>query len=411
MINAHLHDALPLALQLHCPFVVSSEVFKQKGIDLKKKGAALEQQLDALVEQTGFASQPASPNASGNLEFAQGLAGWAIEGDRKYFDYHLDAETTSTGKPSLAINLQGTEHQGYIQLNHADIAAEPYRGQRVRLVAYLKAEEVKVAGLNLGMNASPMDPEQKFPDFYRTESPAIRGTQDWTRYELVIDVPVGAHTIRPAFMMWRKGKAWLDGLRLEVVEKSVPLTGTQLLMHSSPLNLDFRQELSFWEFSQQSSLWAIEGEPQQEYQCGLEQTAEGTATAFLKAVVQQPQERVTLQQTVLANQHYAGKRIRISASMKTASVVSQASLFLHVSPATSFAGSPPAEELIERPVSGTTDWTHYEIEADVPRKWGQMLSFGIALHGQGQIWVKNIQMETVEKQANMRQANGKERRN
>jgi hypothetical protein len=204
----------------------------------------------------------------------------------------------------------------------------------------------------------------------------------------------------------------LDGLRLEVVEKSVPLTGTtQLPMKSSPLNLDFRQGLSFWDFSQQSSLWAIKGNPQQEYQCGLEQTAEGTATVFLKAIAEQPQERVTLNQYVLANKHYAGKRVRFSVCMKTATVVSQASLFLDVSPPASLGGSPLAKELIERPVSGTTDWTHYEIEADVPRKWGQSLSFGIALHGQGQVWVKNIQVEIVEKQANIRPANGKEKRN
>ncbi|QBD76430.1 sigma-70 family RNA polymerase sigma factor [Ktedonosporobacter rubrisoli] len=395
-INAHLHDALPLALHLHCPFVVSEEVFKQKGVKLKKKGATLEQQLDAMLEQNSNAAHLPGHKTSGKLEFAQGLVGWTISGDRKYFNYHLDRNTSYTGKLSLAINQQGTEHKGFIQLKHEDIAADPYRGKHMRFIAFLKAEEVKTAGFVLSVEAPPLDPEENFPAIYTTRSPKpIKGTYDWTRHELVIDVPDRAIAIRLIFSMWRKGKVWLDGLSLEIVDGNVPLTGTKLLLQRYPLNLDFSQGLNFWTFSQQEQLWVLHVEARQDYQCGVEQSAEGTHIAFIKAAVEQPQKKVTLEQTIFPKRDYVGKRLRFSASIKTADVGGQASLFLRMSPGWGFGRLPP-DELAEQIIQGTTDWTRYEVEVDVSKRRGATVSFGFSLHGQGQVWVKDMQVGTVE---------------
>lgn len=375
-LKAHLHDALALAVRLNSAFAVSEEVFNQRGIALKDMGVILDQQLDAMMELASNTSTPIK--TSGDLAFTKNLSGWNLHLDREYTDYRLDKQTTYTGKPSLFINLQ--KSQGFIQLQHDDIQADPYRGQRIHLVAYLKTEDVQQASLCLGVSAPPLDPEEDLPAYYSTvNQQPIEDIQDWQRYELVIDVPDDAYSINPVFNMWRRGKVWLNGIHIEVVDKNTPLTGTQLMMQPYPLNLAFTQGLSFWQ---------LEGEgAHTDYTSGVEQTIQGTLCAFLKAAVEQPQHAQSLHQTVFGK-HYLGKRVRLSASIKTADVTQQASLFIST--------GDHAEDRTIQTLTGTTSWTSYTIEHDVPKQWGLSFSFGITLHGQGQLWLKDVHLEMLD---------------
>ena len=122
-LKAHLNDALPLAVQLHTPFFVDGEVWRQRGIDLEGKGVTLEEQIDTLVELTSTTFSPLTTKPSGELDFVDGLTRWTIHLDRNQCDYHLDSQTTSTGKPALFITLQ--DAQGFVQLQHDDILTEP----------------------------------------------------------------------------------------------------------------------------------------------------------------------------------------------------------------------------------------------------------------------------------------------
>jgi RNA polymerase sigma-70 factor (ECF subfamily) len=377
-LKAHLHDALPLALRMQSTFVVSEEVFRLRGIEIKEPGVPLEQQLDTITEIAKNDSTPMKTN--GDLEFVNDLTGWELHMDREHTDYYLDKQITYTGKPSLVIVVH--ESQERIQLKHEDILADPYSGQRIRLVAYLKTESVEQASLHLGVSAPSLEPGGTFPAYYFADNQQpIEGTQDWQRHELVIDVPEDAYSLAPFFNM-RNGKVWLNGIHVTVVDKSVPLTGTDLMLQPYPLNLDFSQGRSFWQ---------LEGSGAREDSiCGIEQREQGEHYAFLAATVEQPQGTILLQQT-LHGKRYPGKVVRFSASIATRDVVQQASLFISTGDRT--------EDRNEQMITGTTTWTDYAVERAIPGQWGQIFSFGITLHGQGRIQIKDVQLVTLEEES------------
>ena len=214
---------------------------------------------------------------NGDLEFVNDLTGWELHMDREHADYSLDKQITYTGKPSLITVVH--ESQELIQLKHEDILADPYHGQRIRLVAYLKTENVEQASLYLGVSAPSLEPGGTFPAYYSADNQhPIEGTQDWQRHELVIDVPEDAYSLAPFFNMRSNGKVWLNGMHICVVDRSVPLTGTDLMAQPYPLNLDFSQGRSFWQ---------LEGSgAREDYICGIEQREQGERYAFLTATVE-----------------------------------------------------------------------------------------------------------------------------
>jgi hypothetical protein len=52
----------------------------------------------------------------------------------------------------------------------------------------------------------------------------VKAAADWTKCELVLDVPEDALGIVVGFMVIGKGQAWADDLRLETVDRDVPVT-------------------------------------------------------------------------------------------------------------------------------------------------------------------------------------------
>jgi hypothetical protein len=66
----------------------------------------------------------------------------------------------------------------------------------------------------------------------------IKGTQPWTRHELVLEAPTHASVIAFGILLHGKGAAWLDDVTLERVDESVPTTHTEYLA-TTPANLDF----------------------------------------------------------------------------------------------------------------------------------------------------------------------------
>jgi hypothetical protein len=92
--------------------------------------------------------------------------------------------------------------------------------------------------------------------FDNTTYQSLQQTGDWTRYQIVLDVPDDAVAIQFGIIA-RGGVTWLDDLQLEIVGLEVPITTydrrvyRQPLMQppfpknyrfpGEPLNLDFEQ--------------------------------------------------------------------------------------------------------------------------------------------------------------------------
>lgn len=144
------------------------------------------------------------------------------------------------------------------------------------------------------------------------------------------------------------------------------------------------------------SSWWLSGSHPAEYQAGIDKTQahSGTQCASLANRVAAPDVAgfATLMQEVSAC-NYAGKRIRMSAWLKTEGVKSWASLWLSVYGA---AGriNVSFDNMCDRTITDTNDWNKYDIVLDVPED-ATKLGFGAILAGIGQLWVDDFSFEEV----------------
>jgi len=118
----------------------------------------------------------------------------------------------------------------------------------------------------------------------------------------------------------------------------------------------------------------------------------GTASGSVQAMgAAGPSESGVLMQQFLAEE-YRGKRLRMSAYIKSENVENWAALWMRVDGRQSILAF---DNMQDRPIKGTHDWQKYNNVLDVPEK-GMAIAFGILLSGQkGRVWFDDVQFETV----------------
>jgi len=121
------------------------------------------------------------------------------------------------------------------------IAADAYRGKRLRLSGMLRSADVKGwGGLWLRIDGQT-DNKPNILGFDNMQSRPVLGSTQWRRYEIVLDVPQEAAGIAFGFLLAGKGALWAESLKLDEVDKSVPTTaGPSPLLPKTPANLDFQ---------------------------------------------------------------------------------------------------------------------------------------------------------------------------
>jgi hypothetical protein len=118
-----------------------------------------------------------------------------------------------------------------------------YRGKRVRMSGYMKTKDVK----NWSSFWFRVDNELAFDNMHDgNKDRSIKGTTDWTKYEIVLDVPTNATRIAFGALIDGTGQIWFDNLKFEVVDNSVETTGQAMkkggwVVLEEPTNLDFAQ--------------------------------------------------------------------------------------------------------------------------------------------------------------------------
>jgi hypothetical protein len=150
--------------------------------------------------------------------------GWHLSGSHAA-DYVADVDNKivrfgrSAGR--LASKPDKKEVAGFGALLQ-DFDATPYKGQRVRMTAYVRAENVKEsAGLWLRIDGDAFKPLA----FDNMQDRAIKGTKDWAHYEVVLDVDAAkAKAITFGVLLSGTGTVWVDDFKFEIVPLSVPTT-------------------------------------------------------------------------------------------------------------------------------------------------------------------------------------------
>jgi serine/threonine-protein kinase len=166
--------------------------------------------------------------AAGSALAATGFPpGWSGGGGRAQdYEFGTDAMEGATGRQAAYIRAKaGAVEESYGSMTQC-IKADNYIGQRLRFAARLKSINagaarawMRVDGPRPADGASP-----RALAFYNMGDNPVRGTADWQRVEVVLDVPKGSAVICYGFLLTGRGEAWADGLSLNKVGKDVAVS-------------------------------------------------------------------------------------------------------------------------------------------------------------------------------------------
>lgn len=161
--------------------------------------------------------------------------GWTKAGtEPESYDTGVTTEVSKSGNASafLKSKAEADEIKGFVTLMQS-VSAAKYLGKKIRLSGYIKSENVNVwAALWMRVDAANNKSALAFDNM--GDRP-ITGSTDWTHYEIVLEVAKEAGNISFGFLLAGKGTLWADGLSIELVSDSVPVTK----LPRKPQNLDF----------------------------------------------------------------------------------------------------------------------------------------------------------------------------
>lgn len=265
-----------------------------------------------------------------------------------------------------------------------------FRGKRIAYSGYLKTSDVK-GRVGLWMRVDCLGRYTDL-DFDNMSDRPIKGSTDWTQYEIVLDVPEEANGICFGFLLVDEGTVWGDDLAIEIlgpVGTGPEPTSGNFPTPPPPINLDFEGDVRPNGFPRG---WGGGGEG---YQLSADGKVAhtGNASGCIRSTARSgPRDFGSLTQCVQPGA-FRGERVRYSGYLKTAGVKGWAGLWMRVDGSgrqTSLA----FDNMGDRPVVGSTDWTQYEIVLDVPEE-ATGICFGFLLVDEGTVWGDDFALEIL----------------
>ncbi|HXN09165.1 MAG TPA: hypothetical protein VN860_05850 [Candidatus Acidoferrales bacterium] len=152
-------------------------------------------------------------------------------------------------------------------------------------------------------------------------------------------------------------------------------------------------ELAFADSQSIPAGWFMAGSAPQLYTAGVDPNTnhDKAKSAYLASTQAEGTQFGTLMQMFSA-QDYLGKRVSLSAYIKSAEVARRAALWMRVDG--QGAKRLSFDNMADRPILGTTDWKEYTIVLDVPPE-SRDIALGVLLSGQGKVWVSGISLKSV----------------
>jgi serine/threonine protein kinase len=193
--------------------------------DARRQGAdAVERTLtslraDGVQDPSMAANAVTARQLREQLESQRRLAvtppsGWSFYGDSPDFDCGVTQDATRSGHVAY-LRSRSAQILGSALLAQSVAAAE-YAGKRVRVSAFLKSAAVDVYAALIFRTTQE--------SFEHPIEARLRGSNDWDRYEVVLDVPTAQRTILIGVRLFGAGTVWADDFNIEAVDQSVPLT-------------------------------------------------------------------------------------------------------------------------------------------------------------------------------------------
>jgi hypothetical protein len=341
--------------------------------------------LAADESRPGPKDAPAPPGWS----FATEGSGIPRNQDAGSFAVAVDRAVVHGGQAAVSIRSIVEEPKSFRAVTQF-IKADAYRGKRVRLAGYLKTRDVRGRGaLWLRVDG----PDAKLIALESMADRGVTGTSDWSRHEVVLDVPEAAVRLAFGALLVDTGQVWADDLTLEVVDpKEVKVTAQPMTTAARTANLDF--EAAGAGDTDPIPGWDVYGINNGSYSRRIVEGRAHGGRASLE-IKSAPEAEATASEFSI-NQHlaagpYRGKRVRFRAYLKTEGLAKPALLWM-----SSFSDSETRfVTTMGRGPKGTTDWRPHEVVLDVSDE-AESLNFGVVLDGAGTLGVDDASLEVVD---------------
>lgn len=172
--------------------------------------------------------------------------GWIRAGsDVKSYEMGIDIGAGQDGKNAATIKSKAKKIKGFGTLMQ-NCLPDNYLGKRVRMTGMVKTQDVADwSGLWFRVDQKGSQQILGFDNMHDGKKDrSIKGTTGWTKYEIVLDVPLNAANLAYGALLVGTGQIWFDDIKFEVVDNTVPLTGEgkeAFMPIKEPANLDFEK--------------------------------------------------------------------------------------------------------------------------------------------------------------------------
>ena len=152
-----------------------------------------------------------------------------------------DSIIFQSGKKSVSIASLDSSIEGFETIMQY-CSAKNYLGTRIKMTGYIKSENVADwAGMWLRIDSKTPGESLGFDNM---QDRPIIGNSDWTKCEIVMDVPAESITLKFGALISGTGKIWFDNVTFEILDNASPKVSEELNslpLPEKPQNLDFEE--------------------------------------------------------------------------------------------------------------------------------------------------------------------------
>jgi hypothetical protein len=120
--------------------------------------------------------------------------------------------------------------------------AKNYLGTKIKMTGYIKSENA-ADWAGMWLRVDPKESHESLA-FDNMEDRPIKGTTDWTKCEIILDVPAESGTLNFGVLMSGTGKIWFDNVSFEILDNKTPVSSTaanEMPFPDKPENLSFEE--------------------------------------------------------------------------------------------------------------------------------------------------------------------------
>jgi hypothetical protein len=170
------------------------------------------------------------------------IKSWFTAGNvQTSYKTEIDSSVFQHGHKSVLIESLDKNIDGFATIMQT-CNARDYLGTRVKMTGYIKSKNVTDwAGMWLRVDSRT---EMKSLSFDNMQDRPITGNSDWTKCEIILDVPEESGTLNFGALISGTGKIWFDNISFEILDNNKPKISNDTTMISVPEipeNLDFEE--------------------------------------------------------------------------------------------------------------------------------------------------------------------------